>query len=291
MIDLPGEKCMAYPPHINSLSIQSVYIEILLPSKEPSSATGFFIRSPRDKKVAFLATARHVLTGSDVFTNGIKYIPCALRVWVPLQSRIDWRAFEITLTDENSNAPKWIDHKTVNHLADDSPLAIADVALLPLNFGDECDDLLGIPYTPCEREFFADWQRSIGSTQFICGFPIPRTAQKLAITVAVSVASEPNVDFHYRGNYYPFYLVSGRMWYGQSGSPVLPYPSVGAGSTGDGKWAYAAGASATVVGLYSSRLILSETETSDLGIVWHADILSRLAAAYTGNGHAVNWIP
>jgi hypothetical protein len=280
---------MTYPPHINSLSIQSVYLEVLFPDPSKTSpATGFFIRDGCGSQVVYLATARHVLHGSDFFTKDWISTPQEIRVWIPLTNRIGWRAFEIALRDENGD-PKWIDHETVNALTIDQTLPDADVALLPLKLDDAWREALVLPYVPCERDFFADWQRSIGMNLYVCGFPLRRTAQKLAVTIIASVASEPNLDFHYCEKYFPFYLVSGRTWSGQSGSPVVPWPSVGAGSTGSGQWRYAAGAGPSVVGLYSGRLKLHETETSDLGIVWHADLLSQLAATYSGVGHSVEW--
>ena len=281
---------MKYPPHINSLSVQSVYIESIFPGEATSSATGFFISLGYCSRVVYLATARHVLHGSDFFTDACSAIPKAIRVWIPLKNRIEWRAFEISLLDENTGSPKWIDHETVKAAAIRQTFPDADIALLPLKIDDSWRDALVIPYVPCRRQFFADWQRSIGMNLYLCGFPLKRTEQKLGVTVTASVASEPNIDFHFRARYYPFYLVSGRFWTGQSGSPVLPWPSVGAGSTEGGDWEYADGAEASVVGLYSGRLELSKNETSDLGIVWHADLLSQLAATYNGEGHSIEWV-
>jgi Trypsin-like peptidase domain len=290
----------AYPNGINARSVQSIYIEVGrrdLPYDESSfgHGTAFLIADDDPHRFAansnpevLLVTAWHLFSGQNFFTKTTCGIPNFVRVFLPSKTQLSWQQFDLPLLDKYGvELFTQVKYQGNN----------CDVAYLRVNLPRE--DARGLYLNPLRALALnvasnGQGHDTIGTRLYVSGFPLKRGAQKLAITISGSIASEPGIDFEYDGIDYPFFLVSARTWSGQSGSPVYKFH----GSTvwDSCQWSSASGGNpAAFAGIYTGRLnppkalnapsaqksSMTEPNTADLGIVWHCKVLTGIPPAST----------
>jgi hypothetical protein len=207
--------------------------------------------------------------------------PNFVRVWLPKIDEQTWVRFDIQIRDDNHEPL----YRVIKHNGAD-----CDVAIFELNVN--TDEYSKYFWPSINHQTFrnsplkasSNWVGDeIGSQLLITGFPQQRVNQKLAVTIPAYVATEPRVDYEVTNQSpsasWPFFLVSARTWKGQSGSPVYINASSGLTLTQD-SWMYCSGASTNIVGIYTGRLIPhgAGADSSDLGIVWHIDLLKSEVA-------------
>jgi hypothetical protein len=284
--------CNPYPLHMSGSSIQSIYLEMLGPKivatnrKIIASGTGFF--SGEHVGESTFITAAHNLTGKDFFSGKCLgkegAIPYALRVWLPDKHCLRWHAVEIEIRDgTETKLTNWGFFEVSGH--------VMDVAWLNIPKERIPDDALILPYkiNGSERSvrpvaFASPARIGIGASVCVAGFPLKRSIDqdKLAISVAGAIASEPRVPFDYRKSNgeamptggWPFFLINVRGYNGLSGSPVYVHNSCHYLGQSGGGWSHDSGGTNTAIGIYTGRLGDPEDKSvsSDLGIVWHCDI-------------------
>jgi len=255
---------MAFP------SFMSVHIEAVRPSHEDPDdlipilqGTGFVLDHDLQ---SYLITNGHIVTGRDRKTNeplGSAALPKQLRVVIPIVSPeldvdeearaiLGTRTVTLDLYDESGGA-LWFSHPLFGRKV--------DVVALPL---DEpvslSSDLHGI-YLPYR---FAPVPPHIEPPDevSIVGFPYGlRGGASTAIWVRGTIATEP--VFPYEGE--SCFLVDARTREGQSGSPVILYPSHGPHDSSE--W--------QLLGVYASRVTdpLDSRASTDLGRVWTASAI------------------
>lgn len=213
-----------YPLGMNSLSLQSLYLEMLckhdgVNPKKIAHGTGFFFKatfpeaSSACKNVQLkIATAGHNFSGKDFFSRGSLNKNCAepnfVRVWLPKILEQIWVPFDIQIRDDD-HCPLY---RVIKHNGVDCDVAIFE---LKVNTGEFSEYFLPSINHQTFRESPlkapSNWAGvEIGSQLHISGFPQQRDNQKLPVTIPAFVATEPRVDYEVTNKSWPFFLVSAR---------------------------------------------------------------------------------
>lgn len=121
----------------------------------------------------------------------------------------------------------------------------------------------------------SDSPLEVGESVFVLGFPFGITAGNyLPIWKAATIASEPEVNY----NQLPLMLIDTATRPGMSGSPVIQYIRRPISLIDNGKL-YRFRAS--FVGVYSGRLVGSDSLDAQLGLVWKAKCINDIIVGET----------
>ncbi|GHA78636.1 hypothetical protein GCM10009007_19700 [Formosimonas limnophila] len=256
-----------YPERFNAGSIQSIYLEIYFSDELHResicrSGTGFLVaNSSESPRKVFLVTAKHNFTGLDFFTNDpLGDQPRLIKIFLPHRKQLRWKPIEIPLYNRENN-PLWIEHPTKD----------TDIALLEVH----CDELLeyGLPYVD---HIVVNPRLNVTDSISVVGFPLERKGQYLAIWTTGFVATDPELDFHFKGEEYPFFLISAKTWHGQSGSPVYTGPFAWFSRSNE-RFYCDSGGFIHLPHMYSGRLNPKEDgKSSDVGIVWKNTVIREI---------------
>ena len=227
---------------------------------------------------SFLVTNGHIVTGLNRKTGKPLHsaaLPQNLRIVIPVVGRgldaaqgsggeelniLGTRTTTVDLYDDRGQAI-WYCHPQFGRRVDIVALPLGEPAeLFP--------DLRGV-YLPYR---LAESVPKLEPPDELCviGFPYGlRGGSSTAIWVRGTVASEP--DFTYEGE--SCFLIDARTRDGQSGSPVIKYPS-----DSESGW--------DLIGVYASRIEDSTKplQSTDLGRVWTAAALSQVVEGESREG-------
>lgn len=247
------------PINIAEPSIKSLLIEMRVNGQPISTGTGFVATAPRGP---VLITNRHNVTGRNQDTgqplSPTGAIPDEIVVLHNRHSSLgEW--VQRTEPLYSNGAPCWVEHPQLGASADFVALPLTqlvDVDLYPYSLGVGDPQIMVAP----------------AEVVSVVGFPFGLSAGgALAVWATGFIASEPGVDF----NNLPVFLIDCRSRPGQSGSAVIAHRSGGAVSTQDGSVMVGTGVMTRFLGVYSGRV----NANSDLGFVWKAAALQKLAAS------------
>ena len=241
-------------------SLRALYIEVKR-DELVSKATGFVVLT---SKGPHLITNKHVVTGTNVNTRIVDWIPTHLAIHHHKKGALgQWVVREEELTIDNENV--WVEHRALG--------AGADFVAVPLKNLKDVDfydvDLKNPFYSECESDRSRDFMLGPSDTVSIVGFPFGKSSSGyFPIWVTGFLASELTADFEGL----PVQLVDSRTRQGQSGSPVFAYRSGGSIPISVGASCIFSGPVAKFIGVYSGRI----NADSDLGRVWKTSALIEL---------------
>ncbi len=262
---------------IDPLSLSSLQINVYYHDEQLGSATGFIISSNRK---LYLVTNWHVLSGRDHDTGmPLDKKNCAIpnRIEV-VYTRGQNKLLLPVLNDDNE--AKWIEHsqRVLNEKQVQVP--IADVALLPIEYGNipSSSELPVLNLTSYAKDI--DIVPALPVS--IIGFPFQdkeKWSNNLPIWITGFVASEPNENIQRR----PLMYINAAGFKGLSGSPVVvrvlggSYFSKGGALNieNDGK-----GYATKFLGIYSGRVSTASKNggRDDLVIcrVWKPEVIQQI---------------
>jgi hypothetical protein len=239
-------------------SIQSLFLVAAVNGQQLGTATGFIVMNGEQP---YLITNWHVASGRSPFdgqprsstgaTPDTLHIPMMLP---PYQDRIEWKPVPQRLLGDDGEAA-WLEHPRLGRKVDvvALPLSGLDMELHPYRVDSGALQL---------RAQVSDFVN-------IIGFPFGRAAGgAFAIWTKGAIASEPEINF----DDLPCFLIDARTREGQSGSPVIAYSPGGPTAMSDGSFSVINGPVTNLLGVYSGRI----NESSDLGVVWKASIISEI---------------
>lgn len=275
-----------YPNNFNSGSIKALYIKLFFNDKQVAHGTGF-IGTRHPKREFLLFTAKHNVTAIDFFTNeNISKCtkPNKMHVFLPISGNaVSYKEHIINLYKDDSMEKMlpgdelWIEHP--NFPTDIVAFKLEDSLLTDLN---------NICIVEIKLQF-PRYSLAPGDSIYVLGFPFKRISNFWAVWTSGSLAFEPSKDFPLVGEdstgkeveiHLPVYLINARTFKGQSGSPVVDYPSNQARFKNNDKcWYLDSGASGGILGIYTCRLnppseyVDESKQSTDLGIVWKTEVL------------------
>lgn len=239
-------------------SVQSLLIELTVAGQPLGTGTAFV--SDTSKGPA-LFTNWHNVTGRNPHTkqplSPTGAIPDSLRIVHNRDKKLgEWLVKTESLF--SNGKPRWVEHPILAEKA--------DVVALPLS---DLDDVQIYPYDLTGGPAIA---LNPAEAISVIGFPFGLQAGgSLAVWATGFVASEPAIDF----DGLPVFLIDCRTRPGQSGSAVIAHRNGGTVSMQDGSTAIFGGPVTKFLGIYSGRI----NDQSDLGIVWKASAVAKVAEA------------
>jgi hypothetical protein len=243
-------------------AFRSLYLEPLREENPLSKATGFVVLS---KAGPLLVTNRHVVTGTNVFTNENFGIPDSLRVFHHKSGAIGERVQKIQPL-YSADEPVWFEHPYLGDAADFVALPLTDWDGVDLH----CYDVFQEYFQENSSETFPPLAIGPTDSVSIIGFPFGKSSQGgFPIWVNGFLATELEETYMNK----PVVLVDSRTREGQSGSPVVAYRPAGAPIRGaDRSLSIGNGAYGLLLGIYSGRI----NKDSDIGIIWKLSALAEL---------------
>lgn len=243
-------------------AFRSLYLEPLRDGNSLSKATGFVVQS---RAGPLLVTNRHVVTGTNIFTNENFGMPDSLRVFHHKASAVGERVEKIQPL-YSDDKPVWFDHPHFTDTADFVALPLTDLDGVDLH----CYDVFQKYFQENLSESFPLLAIEPTDAVSIIGFPFGKSSQGgFPIWVNGFLATELEATYMDM----PIVLVDSRTREGQSGSPVVAYRPAGAPIRGaDGSMSIGSGAYGLLLGIYSGRI----NKDSDIGMIWKVSALAEL---------------
>ena len=245
-------------------SFRSIFLEVLQENFPPAPATGFLVPT---RLGPMLVTNRHVVAGTDPFTQKVSRFPTSLRIFHNKANCLGhWVACEEPLYE--GNQALWHEHPVLREKADFVALPLtqtADIEVLSYDPGQTW-------YSEDPSEAHLDFPLGPADPVSIIGFPFGKASTGyLPIWVTGFLASEPATEYQGR----PVQLIDSRTRPGQSGSPVFAYRAGGRVRTQRGTTTFFNAPVGKFLGIYSGRIDLE----SDIGFVWKAAAIQQLLEA------------
>jgi hypothetical protein len=271
--------------NFNSGSIKALYIKLFFNDQYLAHGTGFIGRRSHNNE-HLLFTAKHIVTTIDFFTNKPKVVrPNKMEILYTDKNNSVLHKIHILdlykaggMASFDVDEKLWIEHPSIE----------TDIVAFSLDnsFLNDISDGCFIDIEPPA----ARYPLEPGNSIYVLGFPFMRMNNFLAVWTSGSLAFEPSQDFPIVvkdasgkdiEKLLPVYLINARTFKGQSGSPVVDYPSNQArfNNNNDGCWNLDSGASGGILGIYTCRLnppseyIEESKQSTDLGIVWKTEVL------------------
>ena len=212
-----------------------------------------------------LFTNRHVVTGSNVFTNENFGFPDSLQIFHHKCGDIGKHVQKIQLL-YTEDRPVWFEHPLLKHEADFVALPLTDLDGVELY----SYDVIQNTFQENLSEVFPPLAIGPSDSVSIVGFPFGKSSQDgFPIWVNGFLATELESTYMDK----PIVLVDSRTREGQSGSPVVAYRPAGAPIRGvDRSMSIGNGAYGLLLGIYSGRI----NKDSDIGMIWKVSALVEL---------------
>jgi hypothetical protein len=238
-------------------------------AKHCMQGTGFFYRLDGRN---YLVTARHCFTQRAWRTDDYldpPVTPTHVRMRLRLKPKSETFdaahllsvEFCLRLVDEDQN-PLWFEHPRG---------AQVDLAARPLD-DLPIDELFFLPTEPNDAAYGTEPRFWVTDDVYIVGYPFGLDhGYYWPIWIRGTVASEPSLNFTYKEDEYPLFLVDSRTRSGQSGSPVYLQRRH---FTEIPKSADVLPRS-RLLGVYTGRI----NAESDLGLTWHIGEVERICRA------------
>lgn len=256
-------------PHAGAVelpTLKSILIEVRRGDARLATATGIVLARNSQSHCAVI-TNRHVVTGRHQDTgqtlNGMGAIPDNVAVhFHAAGDGWDWKVITLPLY-RSAEEPVWIEHPRLGASADIVALNVrwgTDVRLFPY-YLDTQHDRIGMDVRPAEPVS-------------VIGFPFGQSSAKTFPIWATGFLAQ-ELTLVTRND--PVFLIDCRSRPGQSGSAVVAFRSSGHRVIVDGKVMaqLSHGTAWEFLGVYSGRI----NAESDLGRVWHVDVLGELLDA------------
>ena len=247
---------------IDPLSMCSIFLNLLKNGNPLWSATGY-ISNIEGK--SYLITNKHVVSGTNPFTEANKGIPDSLLMIHHSSEKIGkWVKKIIPLYNEDGSKA-WLEYSRRTDI---------DVVLLPIN---ESEDIKFYPIDLSLAD--TDLVVTPAMTVSIIGFPFGHTGGAMfPIWKTGHIASEPEIDYYPNR---PAFLIDATTRGGMSGAPVVVRMS-GGYKTSNGNFVMSSGQRTKFLGTYSGRLLPDEgsddaQRSSEIGIVWRPRVLYEIA--------------